>query len=58
MLISNPAATFYVRASGDFMHAAGIQTGDILSADRVREPRPGKIVILNQPSQRPRTQST
>lgn len=56
LLISNPAATFYVRASGDSMRDAGIQTGDILSADRVIEPRPGKIVIHSQPSQRPRTQ--
>jgi len=45
LLISNPAATFYVRASGDSMRDAGIQTGDILIVDRAIEPRPGKIVI-------------
>jgi len=44
-LISNPAATFYVRASGDSMRDAGIQSGDILVVDRAVEPRPGKIVI-------------
>ena len=45
LLISNPAATFYVRASGDSMRDAGIQTGDLLIVDRAIEPRPGKIVI-------------
>jgi DNA polymerase V len=45
LLISNPAATFYVRASGDSMRDAGIQTSDILIVDRAIEPRPGKIVI-------------
>jgi DNA polymerase V len=45
LLISNPAATFYVRASGDSMRDAGIQSGDILVVDRAVEARPGKIVI-------------
>ena len=45
LLISNPAATFYVRASGDSMRDAGIQTGDLLIVDRAIEPRPGKIII-------------
>ena len=58
LLISNPAAAFYVRASGDSMRDAGIQTGAILIVDRAIEPRPGEVVIHSQPSQRPRTQST
>jgi len=45
LLISNPAATFYVRASGDSMRDAGIQSGDILVVDRAIEARPGKIII-------------
>ena len=44
-LISNPAATFYVRASGDSMRDAGNQSGDILILDRASESRPGKIVM-------------
>lgn len=45
LLIAHPAATFYVRASGDSMRGAGIRSGDILVVDRAVEARPGKIVI-------------
>jgi phage repressor protein C with HTH and peptisase S24 domain len=33
-LVSNPASTFFVKAKGDSMKDAGIQSGDILVVDR------------------------
>jgi len=44
-LIQHPAATFFVRASGDSMKDAGIQSGDMLIVDRSLEATHGKIVI-------------
>lgn len=44
-LIQHPAATFYVRVSGDSMTGAGIYPGDILIVDRAVEATNGKIVI-------------
>ena len=44
-LIQHPAATFFVRASGDSMKDAGIQSGDMLIVDRSLEAINGKIVI-------------
>ena len=44
-LISNPAATFFVRVAGDSMIEAGISNNDILIVDRSLEPVSGKIVI-------------
>jgi len=44
-LIKNPAATYFVRVSGDSMVDAGIHNGDILIVDRSLEVREGKIVI-------------
>ena len=44
-LIQRPAATFFVRVSGDLMIKAGIHEDDILVVDRSIEPRHGKIVI-------------
>jgi DNA polymerase V len=44
-LITHPAATFYVRVSGDSMSGAGIFAGDILVVDRSRDPSNGAIVI-------------
>lgn len=44
-LIQHPAATFFVRATGDSMIQAGIQSGDMLIVDRSLEPAHGKIVI-------------
>ncbi|HVT63411.1 MAG TPA: translesion error-prone DNA polymerase V autoproteolytic subunit [Legionellaceae bacterium] len=44
-LIKHPSATFFVRASGDSMIGAGINSGDILIVDRSLEPRHGKIII-------------
>ena len=45
LLIAHPAATFYVRASGDSMRDAGIHSGDILGVDRAVEPTHGRVVI-------------
>lgn len=44
-LIRHPAATFFVRASGDSMKDAGIFSGDMLIVDRSIEATHGKIVI-------------
>lgn len=44
-LIKHPAATFFVRVSGDSMINAGIHPGDILIVDRSLEPCDKKIVI-------------
>jgi len=44
-LIKHPAATFIVKASGDSMNGAGIQSGDLLIVDRSLEAVHGKIVI-------------
>jgi DNA polymerase V len=44
-LIKHPAATFFVRATGDSMIHAGIFPGDILIVDRSIEPVDKKVVI-------------
>lgn len=44
-LIEHPAATFYVRVTGESMLNAGIRPNDILVVDRAIEPVDGKIVI-------------
>lgn len=44
-VIQHPAATFFVRASGDSMKDAGIHSGDMLVVDRSLEATHGKIVI-------------
>ena len=36
-LIHHPAATFFVRVSGDSMTGAGIHDGDLLIVDRAAE---------------------
>ncbi len=45
LLISHPAATFFVRAQGSSMKGAGIASGDILVVDRAEQAREGSIVI-------------
>jgi DNA polymerase V len=45
LLVKNPAATFFVRVSGDSMRGAGINHDDILVVDRSLEPANGRIVI-------------
>jgi len=44
-LVLNPAATFFVRASGDSMQGAGILDGAILIVDAALNPRSGDIVV-------------
>jgi DNA polymerase V len=44
-LIKHPAATFFVRVTGDSMIGAGIHSGDILIVDRSLEPADKKVVI-------------
>jgi DNA polymerase V len=41
-LIARPAATYYVRATGDSMLGAGIHPGDLLIVDRVEEAASGR----------------
>ncbi len=44
-LIRHPAATFFVRVSGESMRDAGIFDGDLLLVDRALEPRNGQVVV-------------
>ena len=44
-LVYHPAATYFVRVSGDSMIDAGIQSGDILVVDKSLEASDGSIVI-------------
>lgn len=44
-LVRRPAATFFVRASGESMRGAGIFDGDLLIIDRGVSPQPDDIVI-------------
>lgn len=45
LLITRPAATYFVRAAGDSMQGAGIREGDILVVDRSLEAQEGSVVI-------------
>jgi DNA polymerase V len=45
LLVTHPAATFFVKVEGESMCDAGIHSGDILVVDRSLEPASGKIVI-------------
>ncbi|MGC9326384.1 MAG: LexA family protein [Candidatus Hinthialibacter sp.] len=44
-LIRHPAATFFVRVSGDSMAGAGVHHGDLLIVDRSLEAEAGRVVI-------------
>jgi DNA polymerase V len=44
-VVRNPAATFFMRASGESMLGAGIHSGDILVVDRSLEPLQGRVVV-------------
>ncbi len=44
-LVTHPAATFFVRASGNSMTGANIHDGDLLIVDRALEATHGEIVI-------------
>jgi DNA polymerase V len=45
LLIRHPAATFFVRVSGDSMAGAGIYSGDVLVVDRAMTARNRSIII-------------
>lgn len=44
-LINRPAATFFVRVTGDSMQGAGIYSGDLLIVDRSLEAKDNNIII-------------
>ena len=44
-LIKHPAATFFVRVSGDSMIEAGIHSGDLLVVDRSLEAVDGNVIV-------------
>ena len=44
-LVERPAATFFVKVTGDSMTGASIHDGDLLMVDRSLPPTDGKIVI-------------
>jgi DNA polymerase V len=44
-LIKHPAATFFVRVTGDSMIGAGIHSDDLLIVDRSLEAKDGRVVI-------------
>lgn len=44
-LIKHPAATFFIRVSGDSMLGAGIHSGDLLIVDRALEATHNRVVI-------------
>jgi len=46
-LIAHPAATYFVRVTGDSMIDAGIHSGDLLIVDRSAEPADKNVVIAN-----------
>ena len=50
LCVKRPAATFFVRVSGDSMTDAGIFPGDILVVDRSLQARHGDIVIPRNPA--------
>ena len=45
LVIAHPAATFFVRVSGDSMINAAICDGDIIVVDRSQDPRNNSIVV-------------
>src|ERR1700729_2768512 len=51
--IRHPAATFYVRVSGDSMRGAGIFDGDLLIVDRAVPCTDGSIVARSGPAFEP-----
>ncbi|MBD5608162.1 MAG: translesion error-prone DNA polymerase V autoproteolytic subunit [Desulfovibrio sp.] len=45
LIVSNSAATFFLRAAGDSMIECGIHDGDLLVVDRSREALHNRVVI-------------
>ncbi len=46
-LISHPAATFFVRVSGDSMDDSRVNDGDVLVVDKALEPRNNDIIVAS-----------
>ncbi|WP_052383892.1 LexA family protein [Litchfieldella xinjiangensis] len=46
-LVRHPAATFFMRVTGDSMEPLGIRAGDLLVIDRSIELRPGHILVAS-----------
>lgn len=47
LLVKRPAATFFVRVSGESMIGEGIHDGDILVVDRSLRPANGDIIVAS-----------
>jgi DNA polymerase V len=47
LVVKNPAATFFLKVSGDSMRDAGINDGDLLVVDRSKPASSGKVVIAS-----------
>ena len=47
LVVKNPAATFFLKVSGDSMKGAGINDGDLLVVDRSKRARTGSVVIAS-----------
>ncbi|HSX04120.1 MAG TPA: S24 family peptidase [Rhabdochlamydiaceae bacterium] len=45
LMIDHPAATFFVRMSGDSMRGAGIFADDLLVVDRSLDPKKDDIIL-------------
>jgi DNA polymerase V len=45
LLVRHPAATYFVRVSGDSMTGAGIYSGDLLIVDRAEQAVSGSVII-------------
>ena len=47
LIVKKPAATFFMKASGDSMTGVGIYPDDILVIDRSIKPQSGQIVVAS-----------
>ncbi len=45
LVVRRPAATFFLRMSGDAMRGAGIHDGDVVIVDRSLRPVPGSVIV-------------
>ena len=45
LVVRRPAATFFLRMSGDAMRGEGIHDGDVLVVDRSLTPVPGTVIV-------------
>lgn len=45
LIVDHPAATFFMRMSGDVLRAEGIFAGDLLVVDRSLTPKQNQLVV-------------